>query len=165
MSCRCGRATETEHPCHGDGYTCPNPGTRRVLTYPTCLAGAQFKLGAYETWACDECWATHLAQLRVEAMALQIAKEAGVKRTEGGSLHLVYEADLDAWELIVNNEIRMCYYADDPGPDGGVWVPALTDIDMSVRAEAGKAAARAIYAVLFGDADPLSKEMIGEIHV
>ena len=28
----------------------------RLIAYPTCLAGQQLKVGAYESWACDECW-------------------------------------------------------------------------------------------------------------
>lgn len=57
--CRCGHptaSTDVPHPCHGKGYTCRAPATSRLVAAPTCLAGAQMKLGAYETWACDECW-------------------------------------------------------------------------------------------------------------
>ncbi len=62
--CRCGRVTETEHPCHSDGYTCPRPGEERLLAYPVCLPGVRPKLGVYRTWACDGCWTEHLARLR-----------------------------------------------------------------------------------------------------
>lgn len=58
--CRCGHidAPGKPHPCHGQAYTCRRPATQRFYgLHPTCLAGMQMKLGAKETWACDECWA------------------------------------------------------------------------------------------------------------
>jgi len=63
-TCRCGHeahavgSTATPHPCHGKGYTCPNQPTkpRFVSTGPAALAGMQMKVGAYQTFACDECW-------------------------------------------------------------------------------------------------------------
>lgn len=56
--CRCGHdiKSEEQHPCHGLAYACKKPATSRFVTYPVCVAGGQPKLGAYETWACDECW-------------------------------------------------------------------------------------------------------------
>lgn len=64
--CRCGRQTADSHPCHYGGYTCPNEGTRRLYVDPRMrfsLAGAQMKLSAHETVACDEHWAEHSARL------------------------------------------------------------------------------------------------------
>lgn len=59
--CRCGRKTETEHKCHGMGYTCPREGAERLYgLHISSLAGAQMKFGAYETFACDECWETYM---------------------------------------------------------------------------------------------------------
>lgn len=55
--CRCGYTGEGPHPCRGKEYRCKKPATSRFVAQPTCLAGAQMKLQAYETWACDECWA------------------------------------------------------------------------------------------------------------
>lgn len=55
-TCRCGHVGGEPHPCHGAKYTCRKPATRRFIAYPTALAGMQPKLGAYETWACDDCW-------------------------------------------------------------------------------------------------------------
>jgi len=54
--CRCGWDGQGDHPCHGTGYTCRKPAKQRYVARPTCLAGVQMKLGAYETWACDACW-------------------------------------------------------------------------------------------------------------
>lgn len=54
--CRCGHVGGDPHPCHGQAYKCRKPASRRFMAYPTCLSGVQMKLGAYETWACDECW-------------------------------------------------------------------------------------------------------------
>ncbi len=55
-ACRCGWDGNGDHPCHAKGYTCRKPATARYLTYLSCLAGAQMKLGASQTFACDECW-------------------------------------------------------------------------------------------------------------
>lgn len=59
--CRCGHEEggKAPHPCHGFGYTCGQPAQRRmVATGPAVLPGVQPKLSAYETWACDVCWAS-----------------------------------------------------------------------------------------------------------
>lgn len=56
-ACRCGHVGGEPHPCHGKNYTCRRPARRRYIAHPTALAGTQLKLGAYETWACDKCWA------------------------------------------------------------------------------------------------------------
>ena len=61
MTCRCGYTGEGEHPCHGAGYSCRRPATKRLVAYPTCLAGAQLKLAATETWACEACWSVYAA--------------------------------------------------------------------------------------------------------
>jgi len=56
-TCRCGRETESGHPCHAGGYTCPNQGSIRFYdARPISLAGMQPKVGAAQTWACDGCW-------------------------------------------------------------------------------------------------------------
>lgn len=58
ISCRCGYAGTGPHPCHGRGYTCPNPGIQRFYNpQPVALAGMQMKVQVTETYACDECWA------------------------------------------------------------------------------------------------------------
>lgn len=58
--CRCGAARDADpHPCHGQAYRCGGVGIRRFVAYPACLAGAQMKFGAYETWACPTCWAAY----------------------------------------------------------------------------------------------------------
>lgn len=57
--CRCGYTGEGDHLCHRCHI---KPGSRRFVAYPTALAGAQPKLGAYETNACDECWAQYTQQ-------------------------------------------------------------------------------------------------------
>lgn len=55
--CRCGYTGEGHHPCHGRGYTCRQPAKERFYSVrPVALAGQQLKLGAQQTWACDECW-------------------------------------------------------------------------------------------------------------
>ena len=60
--CSCGHPADSKdpHPCHGKGHTCGKPATQRFYaqslgTYS--LAGAQMKLAANRTFACDECWA------------------------------------------------------------------------------------------------------------
>lgn len=56
-ACRCGHSGDGPHPCHFNGYTCRAPATSRFIATPgTSLAGMQMKVGAYETFACDECW-------------------------------------------------------------------------------------------------------------
>ena len=60
MTCRCGRQTATSHPCHHGGYACTNEGTERFYAKPIgsfSVAGAQMKLVASQTIACDEHWA------------------------------------------------------------------------------------------------------------
>lgn len=64
--CRCGHTGDGPHPCHGHRYRCGQLGERRFVTYPTALSGAQMKLGAYETWACDACWAEYQKKTREE---------------------------------------------------------------------------------------------------
>lgn len=62
--CRCGHTgMPEEHPCHGRGYTCRKEAAPRLVAYTTALAGMQLKLGAYQTWACDECWADYTKTL------------------------------------------------------------------------------------------------------
>lgn len=57
MTCRCGRATATVHPCHWDGYTCPRAGTERFYYVgPAYVAGVNPKIAAASTVACDEHW-------------------------------------------------------------------------------------------------------------
>lgn len=59
-SCRCGRQTATSHPCHHGGYTCEKEGTERFYAKPIgsfSVAGAQMKVVASQTVACDEHWA------------------------------------------------------------------------------------------------------------
>lgn len=56
-SCRCGHQGEGPHPCHQNHYRCGKPAKQRFYNAQlSCLAGAQLKFGASETWACDECW-------------------------------------------------------------------------------------------------------------
>ena len=55
--CRCGWNGMGEHPCHNNGYTCRKPAKIRFIsTGPVALPGMQLKVGAYDTYACDECW-------------------------------------------------------------------------------------------------------------
>jgi len=56
MECRCGWNRQGDHPCHGKGYTCRKPAKSRFVARPACLSGSQPKFGAYETFACDQCW-------------------------------------------------------------------------------------------------------------
>lgn len=57
-ACRCGHTGTGEHPCHGRGYTCRKPATRRLYSPGlSALAGVQMKVTVDETWACDGCWA------------------------------------------------------------------------------------------------------------
>lgn len=61
MGCRCNRETERGHLCHGQGYTCPNPGKLRIYNAePVALAGMQMKVQAQQTIACDVCWAAYI---------------------------------------------------------------------------------------------------------
>ena len=53
---RCGWDGKGEHPCHWDAYTCRKPAKARYVGRLTCLAGVQMKMGAYQTFACDEHW-------------------------------------------------------------------------------------------------------------
>jgi hypothetical protein len=57
--CHCGfNGSPPDHPCHGLNYTCREPAKQRFYNAKTvALGGAQVKLGAADTWACDECWA------------------------------------------------------------------------------------------------------------
>src|SRR5262249_27302971 len=60
--CRCGYDGKGPHPCHAQGYKCRQPAQQRFYAgKPAALPGAQVKLEASETWACDACWAWHLA--------------------------------------------------------------------------------------------------------
>ena len=82
MSCRCKRATPETHPCHGWGYTCPNPAKRRYYNFrAAALAGQQLKFGATDTYACDECWAAFQAQL-VAAVTPAAAAEPNEEKTD-----------------------------------------------------------------------------------
>jgi len=144
-ACRCGWDGEGEHPCHGDAYQCRKPATERLVTYPTCLAGMQMKLGAYKTWACDECWREFGERSVLQHKFLDIVRQEGIKVTEGYG-EIVYEDDLDAWILVINGEIRWSYYENDP-VDGGTWVPALAGIEP----ENTVAAIEAIHAEVVGD--------------
>lgn len=80
--CRCGFAGEGEHPCH----RCLNkggvarPGKRVFVAYPTALAGAQMKLGAYESFACAPCLTEYRAF--VEAAAEKALKETQAELRE-----------------------------------------------------------------------------------
>lgn len=69
--CRCGRdaSNDKPHPCHGNGYSCPNSGAKQHFynARPTCLSGMQMKLAADETWACDKCWESFSKLLAHEA--------------------------------------------------------------------------------------------------
>lgn len=69
MTCRCGHPKDSPdpHPCHAGGYSCRKPAKERIYALPGmakyALAGAQMKLAAERTWACDECWAEHAKRL------------------------------------------------------------------------------------------------------
>jgi hypothetical protein len=131
-----------------------------MLTYPTCLSGMQFKLGVYETFACDDCWAMHLNQLRLHSMMLQIVRAEGVRDTQG-SCGFAFDEDLEAWVLDVNGERKAVYQVAD--------VEGLTNIDtstlvvMAARMAATHQAIRAVYVHKFGAVNPLGKDMIGEL--
>ena len=56
-SCRCGHSGVGDHPCHGEGYSCKSEGKARFVPMRASLSGMQIKSGAYQTWACDSCWA------------------------------------------------------------------------------------------------------------
>ena len=62
--CRCGWDGTGAHPCHGHGYTCRAPARARyyepVRRYS--IAGAQLKISAAQTYACDECWGVFRAR-------------------------------------------------------------------------------------------------------
>ena len=64
-ACRCGHTGDGAHPCH----RCHNAdGTERFVTTGRApVAGVQFKLSAYRTWACDDCWAEYRRERRQEA--------------------------------------------------------------------------------------------------
>lgn len=65
MTCRCGWDGAGDHPCHRCHQ---RPGTSRLYNpHITCLAGVQMKLGAYETWGCDECWSAFKARQWAQA--------------------------------------------------------------------------------------------------
>lgn len=55
--CRCGWDGFGVHPCHGGAYTCGKPAKQRFVANNAALAGMQMKVGATDTYACDECWA------------------------------------------------------------------------------------------------------------
>lgn len=57
LSCRCGFDGQGDHPCHAKAYGCRQPARERFYsTGYAALPGAQVKLSASQTWACDECW-------------------------------------------------------------------------------------------------------------
>lgn len=69
MICRCGRETPASHLCHHGGYTCPNEGAERFYAKPTGsfgVAGAQMKVVASQTVACDEHWSDFTTPENVE---------------------------------------------------------------------------------------------------
>ena len=57
--CRCGHPTDSTepHPCHWGDYTCREPATHFFYAQPGigkfALAGAQMKVSANDSWACD----------------------------------------------------------------------------------------------------------------
>lgn len=59
--CRCGyRFGRGSHPCHGHAYLCGKPAKRRdIPAFANGLPSTGPTPGAYETFACDECWAQH----------------------------------------------------------------------------------------------------------
>lgn len=68
-NCRCGWDGNGEHLCH----RChKKPGAIRFLTHLTCLSGAQMKLGARDTHACDACWTEFLAEVKEAALRLSV---------------------------------------------------------------------------------------------
>jgi hypothetical protein len=112
----------------------------------------QFKLGVYQTWACDDCWAAHKAQLRLHATVLQIVKDEKVSALTGGHCWFNFDDDLGAWVLDVNGEVRAVYQPAD--------IPALVGNTSETQQ-----AIEAIYAHKFGDEDPLGARLIGELKV
>lgn len=56
LRCRCGHDGNGPHPCHGGGFACAKPATERFYATTASIAGVQMKVGAAQTWACDECW-------------------------------------------------------------------------------------------------------------
>ena len=75
--CRCGHdpAKSSQHPCHGKGYTCGRPATRRFYNprppgQYASLAGMQMKIEVTESWACDDCWAAFSVMLKDQAEGL-----------------------------------------------------------------------------------------------
>lgn len=60
-TCRCGFTGDGVHLCHRCGK---KEGTSKFIAYPTCLAGVQSKLGAYETFGCDDCWKQYKEQVK-----------------------------------------------------------------------------------------------------
>ncbi len=71
VTCRCGHVEGVgPHKCHGKGYECENPGTRRFYNArPATLSGVQPKLVADDTWACDECWEEFTKRVKVPEKA------------------------------------------------------------------------------------------------
>lgn len=58
-ACRCGfiESTSEPHPCHANGYLCRKPAKQHFYVPGNfALAGAQMKVSASDTWACNECW-------------------------------------------------------------------------------------------------------------
>lgn len=129
MVCRCGWDGEGSHPCHYNGYACRRPAQRRLIGYPTALAGTQMKVGAYETFACDECWAEHLERLKVHTQVLAIvdtfpefARQPGADARQGG---FDYDTATGAWVLVVDT-IKRPFHAD-PSAEG-IHVPGLAGL-------------------------------------
>lgn len=58
LPCRCGWDGTGDHPCHGFAYTCRKASSPRYYapTMMFALAGAQMKISAVLTHACDDCW-------------------------------------------------------------------------------------------------------------
>jgi len=54
--CRCGwEPGDGSHPCHGGGYTCTKPATRRLVCGLASFDSPE-ELRTDVTFACDECW-------------------------------------------------------------------------------------------------------------
>lgn len=76
--CRCGRATDKEHMCHGRGYACPNVGSVRFYTpQGLALSGMQMKVQAQHTVACDRCWEAFLSTKRNDGSGPAVCGNTG----------------------------------------------------------------------------------------
>lgn len=110
MSCRCGWSGRGDHLCHRCGKV---PGTPRfyVPSMRFSLAGAQMKVSAKDTTACDTCWEEFQKLSKLEhgewysLKGGHVLRLAGFPTKPGGSLQFKSVGGMSSW-IALDDVIR-----------------------------------------------------------